>query len=53
MAAQSSITACGARLAIVAMAMKFVVGPALMGISSVTVRLRGTLLKVAVVQVTC
>ncbi|TXG58545.1 hypothetical protein EZV62_016374 [Acer yangbiense] len=52
MASRPSIIACGTRMAVVAMAMKFVTGPALMAASSVAVGLRGKLLRVAVVQAT-
>jgi hypothetical protein len=38
-------------MAVVAMAMKFIVGPALMAVASFAVRLEGTVLKVAIVQV--
>ncbi|XP_030469910.1 auxin efflux carrier component 8 isoform X1 [Syzygium oleosum] len=50
MASQTRIVACGARLAAVAMAAKFIAGPGLMAISSFAVGLRETLLKVAIVQ---
>ncbi|KAF8013001.1 hypothetical protein BT93_I0998 [Corymbia citriodora subsp. variegata] len=50
MASQTRIVACGAWLAVVAMAAKFLAGPGLMTISSFAVGLRGTLLKVAIVQ---
>ncbi|KAK0585404.1 hypothetical protein LWI29_028001 [Acer saccharum] len=52
MASRPSIIACGTRMAVVAMAMKFLTGPALMAASSVAVGLRGKLLRVAVVQAT-
>lgn len=51
MASQASIIACGTRKAILAMALKFVLGPVLMAISSIAVGLRGKLLKLAIVQV--
>ncbi|KAK3413351.1 hypothetical protein EUGRSUZ_I01919 [Eucalyptus grandis] len=50
MASQTRIVACGARLAAVAMAAKFIAGPGLMAISSLAIGLRETLLKVAIVQ---
>ncbi|KAI3417148.1 uncharacterized protein J3R85_014620 [Psidium guajava] len=50
MASQAQIVACGARLAAVAMAAKFIAGPGLMAISSFAVGLRETILKVAIVQ---
>ncbi|KAI9153536.1 hypothetical protein LWI28_012791 [Acer negundo] len=50
MASRPSIIACGTRMAVVAMVMKFLTGPALMAASSVAVGLRGKLLRVAVVQ---
>lgn len=51
MASRPSIIACGTRMAVVAMLMKFITGPALMAASSVSVGLRGKLFKIAVVQV--
>ncbi|CAN0889087.1 Auxin efflux carrier component 8 [Linum grandiflorum] len=50
MASRGSIIACGIKMAGVAMVMKFVAGPALMAISALTVGLRGTVLRVAIVQ---
>ncbi|XP_057959518.1 probable auxin efflux carrier component 8 [Malania oleifera] len=50
MASRASIIACGARLAVLAMGMKFFMGPALMAVPSVAIGLRGTLLRVAIVQ---
>ncbi|KAK7295327.1 hypothetical protein RJT34_18233 [Clitoria ternatea] len=50
MASQSSIIACGPRMAVVAMGLKVVVGPALMAVASLVTGLRDTLFKVAVVQ---
>ncbi|KAL2330028.1 hypothetical protein Fmac_017609 [Flemingia macrophylla] len=50
MASQSSIIACGARMAMVAIGLKVVVGPALMALASLVIGLRDTLFKVAVVQ---
>lgn len=51
MASQKSMIACGARKATLAMAMKFVAGPLLMAAPSIALGLRGTLLKVAILQV--
>ncbi|XP_047333703.1 probable auxin efflux carrier component 8 [Impatiens glandulifera] len=50
MASQTSIIACGTRMAILAMVMKFVAGPILMAASSTAIGLRGTVFKVAIVQ---
>ncbi|PHT57085.1 putative auxin efflux carrier component 5 [Capsicum baccatum] len=50
MASQASIIACGTKKAILAMALKFVLGPVLMAISSIAVGLRGKFLKLAIVQ---
>lgn len=51
MASQPRLIACGTRKAVLAMAMKFLVGPFLMAVPSIPLELRGTLLKVAIVQV--
>ncbi|KAI5591832.1 hypothetical protein POPTR_004G124200v4 [Populus trichocarpa] len=50
MASRPSIIACGIPMAMVAMAMKFIVGPALIAVASIAVGLKGTVLKVAIVQ---
>ncbi|KAK4281023.1 hypothetical protein QN277_012567 [Acacia crassicarpa] len=50
MASQSSIIACGTKMAVVTMGLKFLVGPALMAVASFAVGLRDTLLKAAIVQ---
>ncbi|XP_043723318.1 probable auxin efflux carrier component 8 [Telopea speciosissima] len=50
MASQTRIIACGTWMAALAMGTKFLVGPALMAISSLAVGLRSTLFKVAVLQ---
>lgn len=50
MASQARIIACGTKKAILAMALKFVLGPVLMAISSITVGLRGKLFRLAIVQ---
>ena len=51
MASQPSIIACGTKMAVVTMGLKFLVGPALMAVASFAVGLRDTLLKAAIVQV--
>ncbi|WJX70471.1 May act as a component of the auxin efflux carrier, variant 2 [Trifolium repens] len=50
MASNSSIIACGSRMTMVAMGLKFLVGPALMAVASIVIGLRYTTLKVAIVQ---
>ncbi|RVW71640.1 Auxin efflux carrier component 8 [Vitis vinifera] len=50
MASRPSIIACGARLAVLAMGMKFLVGPAIMAASASITLSRGTLFKVSIVQ---
>ncbi|XVF58212.1 hypothetical protein PTKIN_Ptkin07bG0045800 [Pterospermum kingtungense] len=50
MASRPSIIACGIRMAAVAMAMKFMAGPALMAVASLSLGLRGRLFRVAIVQ---
>ncbi|CAJ2665620.1 unnamed protein product [Trifolium pratense] len=50
MASNSSIIACGPRMTMVAMGLKFLVGPALMAVASIVIGLRDTMLKVAIVQ---
>ncbi|KAL6551534.1 auxin efflux carrier [Orobanche gracilis] len=50
MASQARLIACGTRKAVLAMAMKFLAGPSVMVVPSITLGLRGTLLKVAIVQ---
>ncbi|URD73282.1 auxin efflux carrier [Musa troglodytarum] len=52
MALQPRIIACGNTAAAFAMAVRFLAGPAVMAASSIAVGLRGTLLHVAIVQVT-
>lgn len=51
MATRTRMIACGTRLAILAMAVKFIMGPALMAVASYAIGLRGTIFKVAIVQV--
>ncbi|XP_022727039.1 auxin efflux carrier component 7-like [Durio zibethinus] len=50
MALQPKIIACGNSLAIFAMAVRFLTGPAVMAAASIAVGLRGTLLRTAIVQ---
>lgn len=52
MALQPKIIACGNSVAAFAMAVRFLTGPAVMAAASIAVGLRGTLLRVAIVQVT-
>lgn len=52
MALQPKIIACGNSVASFAMAVRFLTGPAVMAAASIAVGLRGTLLHVAIVQVT-
>lgn len=52
MALQPKIIACGNTVASFAMAVRFLTGPAVMAAASIAVGLRGTLLHVAIVQVT-
>jgi hypothetical protein len=51
MALQPRIIACGNKVATFAMAVRFLIGPAVMAAASFAVGLRGTLLHVAIVQV--
>ncbi|MBA0550886.1 hypothetical protein Godav_019757 [Gossypium davidsonii] len=50
MALQPKIIACGNSVATFAMAVRFLTGPAVMAAASIAVGLRGTLLRVAIVQ---
>ncbi|KAJ6830544.1 auxin efflux carrier component 7-like [Iris pallida] len=50
MALQPRIIACGNKQAVVGMVMRFAVGPAVMALASLAVSIRGTVLKVAIVQ---
>ncbi|KAJ6418601.1 hypothetical protein OIU84_001880 [Salix udensis] len=52
MALQPRIIACGNSIAAFAMAVRFLTGPAVMAAASIAVGIRGTLLHVAIVQVT-
>ena len=51
MASRASIIACGTRMAVLAMGLKFIAGPLLMAAASLAIGLRETQLKVAIVQV--
>ena len=51
MALQPRIIACGNSIATFAMAVRFLVGPAVMAAASIAVGLKGVLLHVAIVQV--
>lgn len=51
MASQSRIIACGIRLMILSIVLRFIVGPALMAIPSYAIQMKGTLLNVAIIQV--
>ena len=51
MASRTSIIACGTRMAILSMALKFLGGPLLMAAASLAVGLKGTNFRVAIVQV--
>ncbi|XP_050221352.1 auxin efflux carrier component 8 [Mercurialis annua] len=50
MASRPNIIACGIKMAVITMSMKFITGPALMAVASLAVRARGTVFKVAIVQ---
>ncbi|WVZ05810.1 hypothetical protein V8G54_019156 [Vigna mungo] len=50
MASQSSIIACGPKMTMVAVVLKFVVGPGLMTVASLLIGLRCTLFKVTILQ---
>ncbi|XP_015695116.1 probable auxin efflux carrier component 8 isoform X2 [Oryza brachyantha] len=49
-ALQTKIIACGAKKMLLSLAIRFFLGPALMGISSYATGMRGALLKIAIVQ---
>lgn len=51
MALQPKMIACGNSVATFAMAVRFLTGPAVMAAASIAVGLRGTLLRIAIVQV--
>ncbi|PWA83734.1 Auxin efflux carrier [Artemisia annua] len=50
MASQARIVACGTRLAIMAMVLKFIIGPGIMAAPSIAIGLKGIPFKVAVMQ---
>ncbi|KAJ6329322.1 hypothetical protein OIU77_010909 [Salix suchowensis] len=50
MALQPRIIACGNRMAVYGMLARFLVGPAVMAVASIGVGLRGTVLKLSIVQ---
>ncbi|KAI3953960.1 hypothetical protein MKW98_017784 [Papaver atlanticum] len=50
MASQTSIIACGTRLAALAVGTRFLIGPAIMAVSSLAIESRGKLLKILIVQ---
>ncbi|GAV69804.1 Mem_trans domain-containing protein [Cephalotus follicularis] len=50
MTSQPSIIACGTQMAVVAIVLKFIAGPALMAASCLAIGLRGELFRVAIVQ---
>jgi len=52
MALQPRIIACGNSIAAFSMAVRFLTGPAIMAAASIAVGIRGTLLHIAIVQVT-
>jgi len=51
MASNNRIIACGPRMTMVAMGLKFLVGPAIMAVASIVIGLRDRMLKVAIIQV--
>ena len=51
MALQPKIIACGNKVAIFAMAVRFLTGPAVMAVAAIAIGLRGDLLRIAIVQV--
>lgn len=51
MALQPRIIACGTKLAVISMAIRFIAGPTVMSAASVAVGLRGVHLHAAIVQV--
>ncbi|XP_057538051.1 auxin efflux carrier component 3-like isoform X2 [Amaranthus tricolor] len=50
MALQPKIIACGNKVAIFAMAVRFLTGPAVMAVAAIAIGLRGDLLRIAIVQ---
>ena len=51
MAIQPKIVACGKGLAVLSLAARFLVGPAVMAGTSATIGIRGVLLQIAIIQV--
>ncbi|KAI3704760.1 hypothetical protein L1987_74988 [Smallanthus sonchifolius] len=52
MASQARIVACGTRLALMAMVLRFIIGPTIMVLSSVAIGLKGVPFQIAVIQAT-
>ncbi|CAN6462769.1 unnamed protein product [Victoria cruziana] len=50
MATQNKFFACGHRLALLGMVLRFIAGPAAMAVASIAVGLRGTALRIAIIQ---
>jgi auxin efflux carrier family protein len=53
MAQQEKVLACGPSFAALGLVLKFALGPAAMAIGSIAVGLRGDVLRVAIIQVSC
>lgn len=51
MALQEKMIACGTRLTVIGMVLRFVAGPTAMAIGSIAVGLRGDVLRIAIIQV--
>ena len=51
MASQSRIIACGTKMTMVAMALKFIIGPAIMALAARAMGLKDILFKVTIIQV--
>lgn len=51
MASNNRVIVCGPRMTLVAMGLKFLVGPAIMAVASIVIGLRDRMLKVAIIQV--
>ncbi|KAL6968975.1 Peptidyl-prolyl cis-trans isomerase pin4 [Sarracenia purpurea var. burkii] len=50
MALQPKMISCGYKIAAFSMAVRFFIGPAVMAVTSIAVGIRGTLLRIAIVQ---
>ncbi|KAL7000997.1 Peptidyl-prolyl cis-trans isomerase pin4, partial [Sarracenia purpurea var. burkii] len=50
MALQPKLISCGYKIAAFSMVVRFFIGPAVMAVASIVVGIRGTLLRVAIVQ---